>query len=238
MEKYDPARSTWFNEDIEYMFDNEIIEYDITDAGYSLIKQFHLLPDDEIDWLEKVPKGLPRHVAIGKLQRENKQLSTALSDKFAEVRKVFIEFNNVDSSRIISVKKDAIFTIGKCDRLKFGQVEFVPKNVYSSYIRFPVHNMELYYSSEDIEIKGMNDNAVNKHRIYMIEFLKDYIRMMESHDQRVRRMLIDFIDDFKNGELEDQYYLEFNSTSANPNALYNYQNILIPLVQIVLKEIR
>lgn len=97
--------------------------------------------------------------------------------------------------------------------------------------------MEIYYSEDQIDIKGMGDEAVNKHRLYMLEFIKDYIRMMESKDRRIKRFINNFIEDYKSQKLDDGYYLEFNNVSRNFDPLFNYRNIIIRLLQIVIKEI-
>lgn len=236
---YTPDKSTWLNPDIEYLFDDEIIEYDIRDAGFNLIQQFKLLPPEKIQELTKLGKGIERHIAIGKLQREDRDLSKSLSDHFTEVRKIFMEFNKLSDDNIISVKKDAIYTIGQCNKLKFGQVEFIPKNTYTSYIRFPnINNLELYYSSQTIDVKGMSDSAVNRHRLYMLQFLREIISQTESHDPKAKRTIMRFIDEYKSLQMDEAYYVEFNNVSKNVNPIYNYAKILIPLTQIILKEIR
>lgn len=235
---YDPKRSTYLNPNIEYLFNDEIIEYDMKDAGFSLIKQFKLLTPEQIRELERLDKGLERHIAVGKLQGKDKEFSNRLGEKFAEVRGFFIEFNGLNDNNILSVKKDAIYTIGSCKRLKFGQVQFSPKNNYTSYIRFPnIQNIEIYYSYMGIDVKGMSDSAVNRHRLYMMEFLKNIISMMETKNSRVKRYLIQFIDSYKSGELDEGYYLEFNNTSNKINPLFNFQNIIIPLIHIVGREV-
>ena len=38
---YQASKTTWLNPNIEYLFDSEIIEYDMSDAGFSLVKEFH-----------------------------------------------------------------------------------------------------------------------------------------------------------------------------------------------------
>ena len=235
---YTPDKSAWLNPDIEYLFNDEIIEYDIRDAGFSIIQQFGLLSEDKMRGLIKLGKGIERHMAIGKLQREDRDFSKSLSDKFAEVRRVFIQFNKLSDDNIVSVKKDAIYTIGTCSKTKFGKVEFMPKNTYTSYLRFPgINNLELYYSSRGIDIKGMGDHAVNRHRLYMLQFLRDIISHMENHDPMTKRILKDFISDYKYLKLDDEYYVEFNNVSKDMNPAYNYKNILIPLTQITLREI-
>lgn len=233
---YNPSKSTWLNPNIEYLFDDEIIEYDIQDAGFSLIKQFHLLPDDKIRELASLDKGDERHRAVGMLQKD-REFSKILLDKFAEVRTVFISVNNISDNDIVSVKKDAIYTIGPCRRLKFGLVNFVAKNRYSSYIRFPdVQNLEIYYSTEVMHVKGIGDSAINRHRLYMMEFIRQIISMIESNNPRAKRYLMEFIRKYKTQELEDEYYLEFNNLSRNLNPIFNFQKIIVPITNIILRE--
>lgn len=235
---YDPYKSVWLNPNIEYLFNDEIIEYDIQDAGFSLIKQYKLLPDEKIKELILLGKGKERHIAIGLLQRDDKEFTKRLMDKFAEIRKIFLAVNNLTDENIISVKKDAIFTTKYCPKTKFNDIIFAEKHHYTSYIRFPnINNLELYYSTKGIDVKGMNDHAVNRHRLYMMEFIRKYINMIESKNPRVRRYVMDFIMQYKSLELDEAYYLEFNNISKELNPLFNFQNIIIPMAQIILKEI-
>lgn len=234
---YDPYKSVWMNPNIEYLFNEEIHEYDIQDAGFSLIKQYKLLPEEKIQELTMMGKGKERHIAVGILQRDDKEFTKRLMDKFAEIRKIFIELNGLTDNDIISVKKDAIFTTKQCSKTKFDNIIFVEKNLYSSYIRFPnVNNLEIYYSSRGIDIKGMSDKALNRHRLYMLEFIRNCIGMIEGRNSRIKRYLNEFINNYKFMELEDEYYLEFNNLSKDLNLLFNYQNIIIPLIQITMKE--
>lgn len=234
---YNPSKTTWLNPNIEYLFGDEIIEYDIRDAGFNIVKQYRLLPDTKIRELSMMQKGELRHIAIGKLQRDDKDFSNRLLEKFTEVRAIFLSANNLTDDNIISVKKDAIYTIGPCNRLRFGNIEFAPKNQYSSYVRFPdINNLEVYYSSEKIDIKGMGDHAVNRHRLYMFDFIRSIIDMIENNDIRVKRKIMRFISDYKSQELDEEFYVEFNNMSREINPLFNYKNIILPLVQIILKE--
>ena len=235
---YNPARSTWLNPNIEYLFNEEIIEYDMRDAGFSLIKQFGLLPPEKIRQLEQIPKGEARHIEVGKLQGADKVFSKALSDKFAEMRTIFIHSNGLTDDRLVSVKKDAIFTIGECTKLKFGLVRFLAKNTYSSYIRFPnINNLEIYYALGKLDIKGMGDIAVNRHRLYMVQFLIKIIGMIEGKQQGSKRTIMKLVDEYKQHSLDEGYYLEFNNMSRDINPQFNYQNIIIPLIQIINREI-
>ena len=153
---YNPNKQVWFNPNIEYIFDTDIIEYDMKDAGFNIIKEYRLLPERTIKDLEMLGKGIDRHIAIGKMQGKDKEFSDRLSQKFAEMRAVFIDSNSLADSDIISVKKDAIFTIKECDVTMFGNIHFAEKNRYSSYIRFSnIGDIEIYYSDNGMDIKGL-----------------------------------------------------------------------------------
>ena len=161
-----------------------------------------------------------------------------LMDKFADIRAIFISANNLSDNNIISVKKDAIFTIGECNKIKFGKIDFAQKNRYSSYLRF-INNrdIEVYYNSGHMEVKGIGDSAINRHRLYILEFIKTMISYLESRNQSAKRYLKKFIDDYKGMRLEDEFYVEFNNISMDYNPLYNFQQLIIPFTQIVLKEL-
>jgi len=233
---YNPQTSSWCNPNIEYLFNNEIIEYDMKDAGMNIIQHYNLLDQHLINQLLSLEK-MDRHINIGKLQKQDKDLSKALSEKFAEMRAMFISANNLSDNNIISVKKDAIYTIGPCYNLKFGKVEFTSKNIYSSYVRFVDNmNIEIYYSMKNIEVKGIGDSGVNRHRLYILSFINKIVSYIEMKDSSVKRFLKSFIDKYKRSELDDEYYVEFNNMSRELNPIYNYQKVIIPLVHITLKE--
>ena len=235
---YNPSKSTWLNPNIEYLFNDDIIEYDIHDAGFSLIQQYQLLPPEKIKELERIPKGIQRHIQVGVLQRDDKEFSKRLSDKFTEVRALFMMMNQLKDDSIISVKKDAIYTIGKVKRTTFGKVKFMEKNHYSSYIRFPdITNLELYYGENGIDVKGMGDAAVNRHRLYMLEFLRKSIKSIEEQDSSVKRKFMRFFNQYKFDELDEEFYIEFNNVSRDQNKLFNYANLLIPLLKIIMREV-
>ena len=235
---YNPSKSTWLNPNIEYLFNDDIIEYDIHDAGFSLIQQYQLLPPEKIKELERIPRGIQRHIQVGVLQRDDKEFSKRLTDKFTEVRALFMMMNQLKDDSIISVKKDAIYTIGKVKRTTFGKVKFMEKNHYSSYIRFPdITNLELYYGENGIDVKGMGDAAVNRHRLYMLEFLRKSIKSIEQQDSSVKRKFMRFFNQYKFDELDEEFYIEFNNVSRDQNKLFNYANLLIPLLKIIMREV-
>lgn len=237
--KYYSEKSNWFNPNIEFLFNSLIYEYDMKDAGFSIIKSYNLLDIDMIKKLSKLDKKV-RTIEIGKLMGQNKEFSNRLNSQFGEIRKFFIDSNYISDNDLISVKKDALFCIKECSQLKFGSIEFRIKNKYSSYIRFPYNNnLEIYYNDGgQIDVKGINDFNLDKHRLYMLDFIYKCINYLENKNPIIKRFIIKFINDYKSLKLDQAYYLEFNNLSQNINPLFNYQKIIIPMIQIIIKELK
>lgn len=246
-------KDLFINENIPYIFNREITEYDMSDAGFSLIKQFKLLSDKEIKHLEKIGKQ-QRKVEIGLIQRENDTLKENLKVAFQEARRIFIEENKLDNNDIISIKKDAIITTKVCYTNKIGDyINFRPKHNYTSFILLN-KRLELYYSPYEFDVKGISDELLNYHEDYMIKFLKTFFRYMENDSSsNTLEFLRRFIDKYKRRELELGYYRNFNQNSDfrvlnddttymeyweedinDIDITYNFYNILLKLIKIPL----
>ena len=204
----------YINENNPYLFNTDIFEYDMKDAGFSLIKEFNLLDKSTIDKLSKQDKQT-RKVNIGKIQRNNKEFVKNLLEAFKEARRLFFEANQLEDNDIISIKKDAIFTSKLCKFQEFGKnINFRPKNSYTSYINLG-KRIEFYYNSNQLDIKGLSDENYEKHREYMIKFITHFIKSVESGDSiSTIRFIRNFIDDYKWKELDVGYYRTFDNKSV------------------------
>lgn len=244
----------YINKNIEYLISKEIIEYDIKSAGYNLCKHFKLLPDAKIDMLSKLSKK-ERQTKLGMLLKYDKNLVKKLSLAFKEARKWFFETNNLTEDDIISINKDALFITKKCHNLKIGHIEFVEKNQYTSYYYF--NRYQFYYSKDKgIDVKGISDENLEKHRSYMLDILKTLFNMLEVSDKKVIiKVLKDFSYYYKRKELDIGYYRELNVDSlyrtdetllsnvifiedteenTNIDIGYNYINYIVPIINLIL----
>lgn len=247
-------KDLYLNPDVMFAFNTEITEFDIHDAGFSLTREYNLLPETETKKLEGLPKR-ERHVKIGKLQRKNKEYTTQLKNAFIDIRRRFFEENNVDETKVISIKKDAIFMMEPCSVKKFGTyVEFRDKNKYSSYIRLP-DKTELYYHNGQVDVKGISDDVIHKHDKGMLEIISNTFRLAETDTRDVQlRYLCRIATKYKNLDLPVDCYREFNNLSqfvekdpdnpmtyddywedskANLEIRYNYFGVIIPLIKIL-----
>lgn len=201
---------TFINENIFYLFNKTIYEFDMKDAGYNLTRAYKLLPNDKIEELGRLKKER-RRIEIGKLQRDNPIYKERLMKAFEEARRMFFEANELQTDDIISIKKDAIFTTKYCEYYTFLEfIEFRPKNEYSSYIRLN-KRIEMYYSQTQLDIKGLSDEAIEYHRDYLINFIRLFFQKMETDDTAsVLGFMRRFIDRYKRRELSIEYYRRFD----------------------------
>ena len=201
------------NEDIEYLVNVDIIEYDLKSAGFNISKTFKLLDEKTIKRLEILDKK-SRQIELGLLIKNDKEFGKRLNDGFAEARKRFFELNNLQDENVISIKKDAIFTTVRCFNTKVGEyLNFVEKNTYTSY--YNINNIEFYYSKNHLHVKGISDDLLEKHKEYMLEFLSHLFYLNETSTEKMRnKFIMEFIKYYKSKQLDIGYYRELNRYSV------------------------
>lgn len=201
----------YINKLFDTLVSDSIIEYDMKSAGYNLIKEFKLLEPSVIENLSTLDKK-DQQIAIGKLQRVMPTLSSDLNNAFIEARKWFFEQNNLTDLDIVSIKKDALFVRKVCNQLETGNIVFQAKNTYSSYLN--INRIEFYYSPKHIHVKGIGEDNYELHRPYMIDFINDFIKLLEtSSDKRAIKLLQDFAYYYKSLDLDIGYYRELDAQS-------------------------
>ena len=124
-------RHNYTNHDIGMIINGEIIEYDIKSAGLNLAKEFGYIDKRIIEKLEKLDKR-DRVVRLGLLKKKDEQIGKKENQALIEARRLFIVTNKLSVEDIVAIKKDAIFVSRRCNERKFGNIEFVPKNKYTS----------------------------------------------------------------------------------------------------------
>ena len=222
-------RHNYTNHDIGMIINGEIIEYDIKSAGLNLAKEFGYIDKRIIEKLEKLDKR-DRVVRLGLLKKKDEQIGKKENQALIEARRLFIVTNKLSVEDIVAIKKDAIFVSRRCNERKFGNIEFVPKNKYTSYME--LNKLEFYYNSDRLDIKGIGDVVYEQHKQYMIKFLNTYFSLLEMGN---KTKLIDFITNFlyqyKSKLLDLGYYRELNVKSTYrlniivDNKMYGLDNI-------------
>lgn len=203
---------------VDYIISEYIREYDITKANINILLYKEFISEEQYWYLYNMPKE-QRAITVGCMQRDNQKLNKALQEGFKEARRMFCEANDIQDYEILSIKKDAIFLIKKiASHTKFGNIEFLEKNLYTSFYR--LGDLELYYyyntttETEKLDIKGMSNNTIELHRQYMLDLLT-YIfgTAQERSSKEVVSLLLDLRDKYITGQLGVEYYREFNNRS-------------------------
>lgn len=252
-------RDIYTIKDVDFLISKTINEYDIRNAGYNLIKYFNLLPESKLEYLSNLSKT-DRTIQIGLYAKYDKDFAKNLTKSFGEMRRLFFTYNNIQDDEVLSIKKDAIFTIGReCEVTKFDNVEFAKKHKYTSYHRFGT--IEMYYrsSNNSLDIKGIKDELLYQHDEYFLSFLKRVFKLLEYDDtDSLIKFMKRFIKEYKNRELDIRYYRELSPDSVytlnedligsseyfkagvrhvNPqmineiNISYNYKKYILPIMQ-------
>ena len=126
-------RHNYTNHDIGMIINGEIIEYDMKAAGMNLAREFGYIDSKILDHLETLDKER-RNIYLGLMKKNDEQLSKKENQAFIEARRLFIVSNKLSVEDIIAIKKDAIFVSRRCMNRKFGNIEFIAKNKYTSYL--------------------------------------------------------------------------------------------------------
>ena len=233
---------------------SDIYEYDMKRGGLSVIKEYSLLPQEEIEKLEKEEKKTST-INIGKLHHKFKGLAGQMNEGFMKARLLFGELNELKDSDIVSIKKDAIFTRKYCGVNQItDNILFREKNAYDAFIR--IGKIEFYWSPEKMDVKGISDERLIYHKD-ILEFISRIIQYMVRYDNKsALKLIVKYMNDYKKRTLPINFYREFNADSKfifmlNESTVlqldnigeehirelkieYNYLNILVPLMNLLL----
>lgn len=209
---------TTYTADISYLTNVFIYEYDISKANINILFTKNLIDEETYNFLYNAQR-MVRQVYIGKLCRDT-SISEALKNGIIEAKKYFFEANSIEDKDVLSIKNDAVFIINKRPQItKFGLINFVEKNKYTSFFKFG--NMEFYYyynninKNEYIDIKGISDNSLKLHEQYMLQLIKDIFYSIQINGPEISiRMLKDAYIDYIQLKLPIGYYRNFNSDST------------------------
>lgn len=211
---------TYFTAPIDYIISSYIREYDISKANANVLFMKGAISKDQYNHLMGLD-GMSRYISVGLLQKNNSDISTCLKEGIKEMRHLFLTSNNLTLSDILSIKNDAIFIINKIPMVtKFNNVEFVNKNVYTSFYKLSGGKIEIYYlydmvnNIERIDIKGMKDEKILLHENYFLEFLLVLFNSAQiDHLKDTIDILITFYESYLKLELDIGYYRQFDAES-------------------------
>lgn len=249
------SKSNWTNKNIQYLKNILISEYDLRAGGLSVIKENHLLKQEQIDKLSEMDK-IKRNIIIGKLQAKSQTLTKEMVEGFGDARAKFANLNNLKEDDILSIKKDALFLINKpsLQTTVSNNLTFVCKNTYSSYIN--ISNKEFYFSilTRQLDVKGISEECKKMQEKFLLNDIAKILAQSEkiSKEQiftNLKKYRSDYlnrklpIETYRNLEtglftLEDGYEMDTvdDSFIDQVDIAYNYIYYILPLIKIILNN--
>lgn len=197
----------WYNDNIQFLINKNIVEYDMVAASVSVSDVLNLLPKNVIDELKLLPKE-KRTRRVGCLQRDDKEYSEKLLAGIRDIRKEFLLTNNLDESNVITLHSDAIFFSSKkkINNIVHG-VEFKHKNTWSSYIRYG--KVEMFYNNGVIDYKGIPQDMIYQHTLGINKYLINIFQMLEDLDTDIYDYITTFQKNYLQDRLPEYYYTSF-----------------------------
>ena len=246
-----PDRQSWTS-DAPCVRGFTIREYDLEAAGLSVIREGGLVPEEEASALASLPKA-ERLVRVGLLCRDRPEVLDAVEEGTKRAVGAFCEANGIGADDIISVKRDAVFTLVQASVLEVGRhLRFREAARYSSY--YNLSGVEFYYQSrrDELTVKGLGGRVLEAHGPHLLSVLRGLMRAAEgSSREALMRSLADRRRRYVRLELEEECYREMNSGSmfrlrttlaghelrsesfpgwGELDPIYNYMSYLVPLV--------
>ena len=216
----------------DFAFNTSIFEYDIRSAGLSILAASGALPAEKVEELSKLDKT-NRVVTIGLMMRDDPQLSKIVTKGLQDARKQFIIQNKVEDGDIIMVKRDAIFCTKRCQQLEFGGVQFRIKTKWRSYMRLDRIEF-LFQDINRYQILGLGTTATDYHRDGWVKTLLTIMQKISDADRSAYTYTMNFIAKYRDDRLDERFYHMFRSNPTQVSNEYNYQHVIVPLIQIMI----
>lgn len=125
---------------------------------------------------------LKRNILIGNMMKEDKTIYETIRDGQKKYTSLLIEENELKEGNIHEINHDAVWVIGRlCKKLKFGNIEFVKKQTYTSLYEFKIKNTyyKVYYNSETGKCNTRNFTPNNEE---LMDVLKNVMIDLEYCD--------------------------------------------------------
>ena len=208
-----------------------IVEYDISSANISILRQYDAIDDNYYNYLKMLPK-IDREIEVGNLckpinvgaledgepKTEPSEYTKILSRGFEEARRSLIISNNIQPEEIVRIAKDAVYVNRFVDlqNTKFGYIEFKKKMIADCVIMLNRSTLVFYWYTDNninIEVIGLGNNKY-LHQNYMITFIGTVITIIErSGVTDALNFISDFYKQYITLSLDLDFYREFNSGS-------------------------
>ena len=175
-----------YNAPVNYLFDKQIVEMDISKANINILMDRKAISYDDYNDLLQADR-MVRQYTIGCLIRDKPEIQEILNQGLMDAREALFNILNLENSNVLHIAKDAVFVVVPLSQNIpeeipiTGFIRFTKRSSHTSYLRLN-RLIHFYYSYDMIngtdswKIRGMNQTAQEQHASGFTQILAGILR--------------------------------------------------------------
>ena len=175
-----------YNAPVNYLFDKQIVEMDISKANINILMDRKAISYDDYADLMNADRMI-RQYTIGCLIRDKPEIQEILNQGLMDAREALFNILNLENSNVLHIAKDAVFVVVPLSQNIpeeipiTGFIRFTKRSSHTSYLR--LNRLVHFYYSYDVinsidhwKIRGMNQTAQEQHASGFTHMLAGILR--------------------------------------------------------------
>ena len=175
-----------YNAPVNYLFDKQIVEMDISKANINILMDRKAISYDDYADLMNADRMI-RQYTIGCLIRDKPEIQEILNQGLMDAREALFNILNLENSNVLHIAKDAVFVVVPLSQNVpeeipiTGFIRFTKRSSHTSYLR--LNRLVHFYYSYDVinsidhwKIRGMNQTAQEQHASGFTHMLAGILR--------------------------------------------------------------
>lgn len=175
-----------YNAPVNYLFDKQIVEMDISKANINILMDRKAISYDDYADLVNADRMFRQYI-IGCLIRDKPEIQEILNQGLMDAREALFNILNLENSNILHIAKDAVFVVVPLSQNIpeeipiTGFIRFTKRSSHTSYLRLN-RLIHFYYSYDMVngtdswKIRGMNQTAQEQHQSGFTQILSSILR--------------------------------------------------------------
>ena len=185
-----PISTFWrysnYNAPVNYLFDKQIVEMDISKANINILMDRGAISYEDYNDLLQADRMFRQYI-IGCLIRDKPEIQEILNQGLMDAREALFNILGLENSNILHIAKDAVFVVASLSQNIpeeipiTGFIRFTKRSSHTSYLRLN-RLIHFYYSYDMVngtdswKIRGMNQTAQEQHRSGFTQILTGILR--------------------------------------------------------------
>ena len=175
-----------YNAPVNYLFDKQIVEMDISKANINILMDKKAISYDDYADLVNADRMVRQYI-IGCLIRDKPEIQEILNQGLMDAREALFNILNLENSNVLHIAKDAVFVVVPLSQNIpeeipiTGFIRFTKRSSHTSYLR--LNRLVHFYYSYDVinsidhwKIRGMNQTAQEQHASGFTHMLAGILR--------------------------------------------------------------